>query len=400
MRSFPVIYLLIFLIFYFLITIGAYKNLIRLFSNSKKKTVNWIFWSTNLFIICSFIFLYIYPHNAREASNYPAYFYFNSLLFADIIFKVPLSFSLLLYYLFFRVQHRRSLLYSGVVISVGLVLTILYGVFIGNQNLKIREYELEFKNLPKEFNNYKIAQISDLHLGSWLDSNKLLEHTADKIEGIKPDLFLFTGDMVNNYANETVGWIEYFSKMTKGIPSYAILGNHDYGDYTNWESEEQKRQNFQGLLQSMKNMGFKILNNESVILRKGNDSIFLAGVENWGHAPFPQYADLESAMQTVTDSAFTILMTHDPAHWESKVKYMNKINLTLSGHTHGLQWGVKPAGISLSLSYLTRKNWSGLYKFEKSALIVNAGLGTIGIPWRIDMPPEITVITLKRLEIN
>jgi len=400
MRSFPILYLLIFLIFYLLITIGANKNLIRLFSENKRKLINWIFWSINLFILIGFIFLYIYPYNAREASNYPAYFYFNSLLFADIIFKIPLSLSLLLYYLSFKLRQRKSVLYSGLVISIGLIITILYGLVIGNQNLRVRNYELEFKNLPEEFNNYKIAQISDLHLGSWLSSNKLLNRTANKIENIKPDLFLFTGDMVNNYAHETDGWIEYFNRMTAGIPSYAILGNHDYGDYTNWEGEKQKTQNFRKLLQSMENMGFDILRNEDVVLRKGNDSIYLAGVENWGHAPFPQYADLEKAMQNVTDSAFTILMTHDPAHWESKVKHMNDINLTFSGHTHGLQWGFKPAGIAFSFSYLTRKNWSGLYRFDDSALIVNAGLGTIGIPWRIEMPPEITIVTLKRLKIN
>ena len=188
--------------------------------------------------------------------------------------------------------------------------------------------------------------------------------------------------------------------MTRNVPSYSILGNHDYGDYTNWESPDEKRRNFELIKSLHAKTGFTLLNNESNILRRGEDSIFIAGVENWGHSPFPQYADIEKALQGISPEDFTLFMTHDPAHWESKVEGKRNIELTLSGHTHGLQWGIKTAGVPFSLACFTRKYWGGLYRNGQAVLYVNTGLGMVGVPWRIDMAPEITVFTLKSGEIN
>ncbi|MBK6284947.1 MAG: hypothetical protein IPF54_21980 [Draconibacterium sp.] len=143
-----------------------------------------------------------------------------------------------------------------------------------------------------------------------------------------------------------------------------------------------------------------MLNNEHAKLNSKTDSIYIVGVENWGHPPFPQYANVEKALAGVPKNAFKILLTHDPAHWDEVIKYTGDIALTLSGHTHGLQWGIMRAGITFSLGYLARHNWGGLYKFNDSFLYVNTGLGTVGIPWRINMPAEITVFTLKRVEVD
>ena len=171
-------------------------------------------------------------------------------------------------------------------------------------------------------------------------------------------------------------------------------------NYTKWESKEKKQKNFNEILSYNKQLGFNLLRNEHIVIKKQKDSIFLIGTENWGHPPFPRYADLDAAMLDIPREAFTILMTHDPAHWETKVKDKKDIDLTLSGHSHGLQWGIKPAGITFSLAYLTVCHWGGLYYNEKRILYVNTGLGTVGVPWRIDMPAEITIFILKRGKID
>jgi predicted MPP superfamily phosphohydrolase len=226
--------------------------------------------------------------------------------------------------------------------------------------------------------------------------NKVKEKTIE----INPDVILFTGDLVNNFSGEIKGWQDVFQEINKNRASYSILGNHDYGDYTNWKSDAEKTENFNQILSSHKTFGFNLINNNHVKLKAGTDSLYIIGVENWGHPPFPQYANLEQAMIGIPENAFKILLSHDPAHWEQIIKFRDDIGLTLSGHTHGMQWGIKKAGFTFSLIYLTRENWGGLYKYGNSRLYVNTGLGTVGIPWRIDMPGELTVISLKRIEVD
>ena len=220
------------------------------------------------------------------------------------------------------------------------------------------------------------------------------------VNDLQPDLLFFTGDLVNNFAGELKGWENVFKNLSNRFASYSILGNHDYGNYSRWENDEAKEENFKKILRAHEAFGFELLRNENVRIYSGSDSIFLMGVENWGHPPFPQYADLEKAMNGVDKSSFEILLTHDPAHWESLIEGKKDIELTLSGHTHGMQMGIKPAGILMSPAYWIRKYWGGLYGTENSYLYVNVGLGTIGIPFRIDNPAEITLITLKRVKID
>lgn len=399
MRSFSIIYLIIFLAFYALITLGA-NNVVSIILKKHSEKIKWFFTISTVLIVLVFVFLYIYPNKANSASNYPLYFYFNSLLFADLFFKIPMSLSILFYFLFFTLKERKAFLYSGFTISIAILIVFVYGTFFGKNELRIRNYDITVQDLPENFEGFRIVQISDTHLGSLLQTSNLLEKVNKKVKETNPDLIVFSGDLVNNYAEETTPWINHFNKITQNVTAFSILGNHDYGDYTGWNNNSEKQKNLEAILKSQEKMGFEVLRNENTAIKKGRDSIFIIGVENWGHAPFPQYANLEKALENVPDTAFAILLTHDPAHWESKVKFMDNINLTFSGHTHGLQWGIKPAGIEFSLSYLTRKNWSGLYEYEQSKLLVSAGLGTIGIPWRIDMPADINVVTLKRLEID
>ncbi|MCD6355347.1 MAG: metallophosphoesterase, partial [Prolixibacteraceae bacterium] len=400
MRSFQVLMLLFFIFIYIFISFSAISSLKRVVVKTKKNIVSKVLWSSTLLIFASFVLLYIWPFSTRDANGYAIYFIFNAVLFLDFFFKLPLMLVLPFQWLLRKTSAAKVAGLIALILSINIGLIIIYGSFFGNKKLKITAIELHFADLPESFDGFRIIQISDIHLGSFVTSGKLLHKLQPKIENLSPDLILFTGDLVNNFAVETQKWIDTFKKInSKGI-SYSILGNHDYGDYSRWKSRELKNDNFKDIVNAHLKMGFHILRNESVKLMREGDSIFLVGVENWGHPPFPQYANLDSALRHVPNNGFKILLSHDPAHWESKIRGKKNIQLTLSGHTHGLQWGIKLAGIPFSLAYLIRKNWGGLYKSKNTYLYVNTGLGTIGIPWRIDMPAEITLLTLKRGKID
>jgi predicted MPP superfamily phosphohydrolase len=398
MRSFLIITLLTFLVFYILTSLGAWSNIRKISGN--KKIVNLVFWLLNFLVFAGYIILYIYPFQPRAATNYQVYFFFNTLLFSVFLFNVPMAISFLMQKALKKESKQHIISYSGFILAISLTTGMLFGTLAGSRQLKVTQVELTFQNLPLAFNDYQIVQLSDFHLGGMLKPERILTKTKQKLDDFDTDLILFTGDLVNNFANEISGLESELKDITSLAESYSILGNHDYGDYADWESLGKKHANFEAILNAQKDAGFQLLNNEHLVLSRGTDSIYLAGVENWGHPPFPQYANLEAAINGIPSDAFTILMTHDPAHWEAKVAGKENIALTLSGHTHGLQWGIKFAGIPFSLAWLTRQNWGGLYKKNNSALYVNTGLGTVGMPWRLDMPGEITVITLKRSEID
>ena len=394
MRSFPQIYLLIFIVFYILTCLGAYSSLKILFTS---KLFRMLFWAYSIFLILIFVFIYIYPNQPQNSKNYIPYFYFNTFLFIDLIIKLVLS---LLFFFGIFLTKKTIVSYTGVIFSIGLALGMFYGLLVGRNELKTTRNVLAFKTLPVGFDGFKIVHISDIHLGSFQNSNKLLSKAVNTINKVEPDLLLFTGDLVNNFSYETEGWTSLFQKLNVHVVGFSILGNHDYGDYTRWENESKKEENLEKIVAANSKFGFTLLRNESSVIRKGQDSIFLVGVENWGHPPFPQYADLEKATDKIPVHAFKILMTHDPAHWEKVINEKKDFQLTFSGHTHGLQWGIKLAGIPFSFAYFTRKNWGGLYNKGEDFLNVNTGLGTVGIPWRIDMSAEITVLTLKRSKID
>lgn len=398
MRSFPIFYIILFLVVFAFLAWLSYKNFSAIIEKKSRNHVKWFFVLFNGLALLGFIILYIYPYQPLQATNYPTYFYFNAILFTLFIINISNALSFILHKVFERKSN--ALPYAGLLISIGISCGMIYGVLWGSHKILINKIELEFDNLPASFNNYKIIQFSDIHIGSLLQSNILLDKTQAIIVKQNPDLLLFTGDLVNNFANEAEGFRTVLKKMTNNRQAFSILGNHDYGDYTTWESEEKKQENQEGIVATLNETGFLLLDNKNTVIKKNNDSIFLAGVENWGHPPFPQYADLEKALQRIPSEAFTILMTHDPAHWDSKVKHRGDIELSLSGHTHGMQWGVKLAGIKFSIAWLANKYWGGLYRNNNSVLYVNTGLGNVGIPWRFDMAPEITVFTLKRSKID
>jgi predicted MPP superfamily phosphohydrolase len=399
MRTFQLLFILLFLVFYAFLTFGSLKSLLGISKSQNKGKVKIGVLLFTAVIFVGFILLYIWPLTTRNTNEYSAHLIFNAILSIDFIFKLPLALSYV-FSIFFSIKRKPVIYYIGLLLSTGIALSVLHGTLAGTKNLVVNHIHLRFQNLPPHFSGYKIMQISDTHLGNFLKSKILLKKVLETMENENPNAIFFTGDLVNNFKNEIIGYEDLFQNLTKGKESFSILGNHDYGDYTDWESEKSKVENFEHIVSAHSSFGFRILNNEHAVVKQGTDSIFVIGVENWGHPPFPQYANLDSAMRGIPENSFKILLTHDPAHWDEIIKYRKDIPFSLSGHTHGLQWGIKKAGITFSLSYLTRNNWGGLYEFEQSKLYVNTGLGTVGMIWRINMPPEVTIITLQGMEIN
>ena len=274
--------------------------------------------------------------------------------------------------------------------------SILYSIFKGKYNYKVWKYTLYFDNLPKAFDGYRITQISDIHCGSF-DNYEKIRYGVELINSQKSDVILFTGDLVNNLANEVHNWKSLFATLQAPDGVFSIMGNHDYGDYSSWETPEAKQQNLEHLFQLQKQMGWQLLLNEHCYLERNGEKIALIGVENWGHGRFSKYGDLNKAMEGVNTEDFKILMSHDPTHWQEVVLPENKdVQLTLSGHTHGMQCGIEiPGWLKWSPSQYIYKYWGGMYEEDGKYLNVNRGFGYHAFPGRLGVWPEITVIELK-----
>ena len=274
--------------------------------------------------------------------------------------------------------------------------SFIYGIIQGKYNYKVIKYRLSFDDLPEAFDGYTITQISDIHAGSFTNKEKI-QYGVDLINDQKSDLLLFTGDIVNNKADEMDEWIPVFDKLEAKEGKFSILGNHDYGDYMDWKEPEDKVHNFEEVKNIHQKIGFDLLLDEHRYLEKNGQKIALIGVENWGKG-FNQSGDLKKASKEVQQEDFKILMSHDPSHWEYKVKKDDfNYQLTLSGHTHGLQVGIEiPGWFKWSPSKYVYKQWAGLYKEFGRYINVNRGFGYHAFPGRVGIWPEITVIELKK----
>ncbi len=272
---------------------------------------------------------------------------------------------------------------------------ILHGIFKAAYKFKVYYHTIKCNTLPKTFDGVKIAQLSDLHLGSFNYNYHKLERAVEKINNLNADYIVITGDLVNNYAWELRGWDKILNQLKAEKGKYAILGNHDYGDYSQWDTTKAKQENFEAIKQFFKTIGFKLLLNEADIISENNAKIALVGVENWGKPPFKQYGDLQKAMESVKSIPFKILLSHDPTHWEEEVIDKTDISLTLAGHTHGMQAAFQYKNLQWSPIKYKFKHWAGLYNHNNQYLYVNRGLGWLGFPARIGMRPEITLIELR-----
>ncbi len=274
--------------------------------------------------------------------------------------------------------------------------SIIYGTIKGKYDYRLHKVKLTFKDLPAAFHGFTITQISDIHSGSFTDKEAVMKG-IQLANSQKSDLLVFTGDLVNNRAEEMNDWIESFSLLEAKMGKFSILGNHDYGDYVSWDSEEEKEKNLLRLKEIHKEIGFKLLLNQNLKIEKDTQFISLVGVENWGMRRFHKYGDLNKALQGIDHSDFKILLSHDPSHWEAKtLPHEKHIHLTLSGHTHGMQFGIEIPGFKWSPIKYLYPQWAGAYEKNNKYIYVNRGFGFLGFPGRVGILPEITVIELLK----
>ena len=298
---------------------------------------------------------------------------------------------------FYMAERRKFISQAALALGTIPFASLLYGMYQGRYNYRVLKYTLEFDSLPDVFDGFQITQISDLHCGSF-DNYEKVAYGMDLINKQKSDLLLFTGDMVNNKAAEARPWVDILSKIEAPYGKFSVLGNHDYGDYSQWESETAKQKNLHEMYKIHKDMGFDLLLNESRYIEKNGEKIALVGVENWGAGRFKKAGDLEKSIAQIKSEDFKILLSHDPSHWEAEViPHPFPFHLTLSGHTHGFQFGIEiPGWIKWSPIQWQYKQWAGIYEKNEQKLNVNRGFGYLAYPGRVGIWPEITVITLRK----
>lgn len=299
----------------------------------------------------------------------------------------------------FLPQRRRFISQMALGLAAVPFLSLLYGVTKGKYNYKVFKQDLIFPDLPDAFDGFTITHISDIHSGSF-DNAEKINYAIDLINEQSSDVLLFTGDIVNAKADEMHPWIPTFNRLLKPtFGKFSVLGNHDYGAYLEWESDEAKTKNFEDIKDLHRQIDFKLLMNEHIKLRKDGQEIALVGVENWGKH-FGTNGDINKASEGLKETDFKILMSHDPSHWEEIVKHHYKnFHLTLCGHTHGMQFGIEiPGYFKWSLAQYMYKQWAGCYEYLGRYVYVNRGFGFHAYPGRVGIMPEITVIRLKKGE--
>ena len=398
----------LFVAFLLLFDVYAYQSFKTVFRNTP--AVKWVYWGVSLAVL---IYL-VYTVLQLDRNDGPG-LQFQILAGLMILFLVP---KMIISGLMFMEDVARILVGSArklggssedflpdrraFVSKTALVLAavpfagVLHGIWKGRYNYRVIRQTLTFADLPEAFDGFRITQISDIHSGSFNNYDKI-KAGVELINEQESDVLFFTGDLVNNRSDEMEPWIDLFSKLEAPQGMFSIFGNHDYGDYTQWPSEKAKRENLEYLAEIERKLGFDLLRNENRVLERNGEKIHLVGVENWGQG-FAQYGDLEKALQGVPEKDFTILLSHDPSHFDAQVKNNpNHIHLTLSGHTHGMQFGIEiPGFVRWSPVSLRYPKWAGLYEELGRYLYVNRGFGYLAFPGRVGIWPEITVLELRK----
>lgn len=400
---------IIFIIIYVLFTIYGFQAIKTV---TKQSWVHYVFIALALIVLGNFIFQFTTSAEGRVLSPIKSYAFGFLLAFMAlnlVLLPVLLGEDILrviysTYYKLagtkdtFHIPSRRRFVSQ---LALGLAAipfaSLLYGMYKGKYNFRVLNYTLHFEDLPDAFDGYRITQISDIHSGSF-DNKEKIEYAIDLINEQKSDVLMFTGDMVNNKASEMLPWKSTFSKLKAKDGKYSVLGNHDYGDYVDWSSHAEKTQNLEDLKKIQKEIGFDLLLNDSRYLEKDGERIAIVGVENWGKGGFKKAGDLKKASSNIQAKDFKILMSHDPSHWDEEVVNDNyHYHLTLSGHTHGMQFGIEiPGWIKWSPVKWRYKQWAGIYEVLGQYINVNRGFGYLGYPGRVGIWPEITVIELKK----
>ena len=290
---------------------------------------------------------------------------------------------------------RSPFQWIGIVLGLVSMVLLIYGAFVGKNNLVIKESTLAFKNFPEKLNGLKIVQISDLHLGNWNDNTETIERMVKLVNEQQPDIIICSGDVVNNFADELPLFIPILQNLKAKYGKFAVMGNHDYGDYSKWNSEKERDVNLEKIKQGIRECGFDLLLNEHEILEISGEKLKIVGVENWGEPPFMQYGKLDESLGKIGAKVFTLLISHDSSHFSGEVIQYPEVNLTLSGHTHAAQFGIFTKKFQWSPSKWKYEHYAGLYQHGEQYLYVNRGIGFVGVPMRIGATPEITVLTLE-----
>ena len=409
-------FILLAAIFLLLLDAYAFKG-VSLLTNGLSGTIptfiKVVYWTISVLVVVQFINLFTHWHEYRV--NRPEFVRFWSSVFFVILFaKMSIIFNHLfediiwgMKWLYAKISLTKEE-FSGTTITRSNFLTKLgagmaiislgaytYGVVKGRYAFRVIRDKIKFSNLPKAFTGLKIVQISDLHLGSFINDFEEVGKAITMINSLKPDLIFFTGDMVNVHSDEAEPWIDIFGKLEAKLGKYSVFGNHDYCDYGDY-TEEEKQQSIDRLKAIHGEMGFRLLEDEHLFIEKDQEKIALIGIHNWGKG-FHQEGDLDKAIEGLDESYFQILLSHDPTLWEEKVNAKLPIDLTFSGHTHGMQMGVEipSLGIKISPIRFRYKRWAGLYSENKNHLYINRGFGFLGFPGRVGMWPEITLLELE-----
>jgi predicted MPP superfamily phosphohydrolase len=379
-----------------LITDIYFYQAVKLLVNSSAYL--WAYWLIDILLMSGIVAVVFVRRGSRGQQTLIAWLMGLMLLaFVPRLFSLPF---LLIEDLtrVFRGFPPRALWVSELTLGVAVVLflIVLFGITRGRHFYRVRRETIYFPDLPEAFDGFSITQITDVHSGSF-SNDAGVQKGLDLVNAQKSEIILFTGDLVNNRASEMDRWIPAFSGLTAPMGKFSVLGNHDYGDYAKWTTPDAKQANLARLKQIHSEIGFRLLLDEAITLQKDGQCITLLGVENWGKGGFHKYGDLKKATTDVPDDAFKILMSHDPSHWEAvTLDHHQHIHLTLSGHTHGMQFGIELFGFKWSPIKYVYKQWAGLYRDRGRFLYVNRGFGFIGLKGRIGMWPEVAVITLKR----
>ena len=407
------------MIFRILFTLG-FVLVIDIYAYQAFKTVfrstatPWIYWGITLVYLILSIVISLLMSSGKVDYKYVGLLVGASILIAvpKIVAIIPLlleDVSRLSQFLFriFTVQPNvlpeRRVFISQLALGLAAIpfLGILDGIWKGRYRYRVISHTLEFEDLPEAFDGFTIAQISDIHSGSF-DNKDKVEYGVNMVNELGADAVMFTGDMVNNLASEAEPWIDTFKKLTGKNGVFSILGNHDYGDYWRFPTAQDKVNNLSRLKEIHKEMGMDLLLNESRFFERNGQRIYLAGVENWGLPPFPQYGDLETALTGIPEDSFTVMLSHDPSHFDAEIKqHHKKVHLTLSGHTHGMQFGIEiPGWIKWSPVKFKYPKWAGLYpELDGQVLHVNRGFGFLAFPGRVGIWPEITHLTLRKKSV-
>lgn len=390
------------------------------FSNVSKYSIYIAYWLVPILLIAFVVYMIFFGRSSDFRSNKVVLFFMATivLFYLPKLFIVVFQFvedsSKIAAWITKKMSNPQSTVYSGAdkisrsvfIGRIGLIIasipfaSVLYGIVKGRFNFTLNKKTLHFEHLPEAFDGFKILQFSDFHSGSLIDQQDKFMEAINIMNSQDADIIVFTGDMVNSQAEEVKDWLDVLSLLKAKQGKFSILGNHDYGDYHNWNSEEEKIANLEQLKKYHEQMGFKLMLNDTHIFERNGEQFALLGVENWGEKPFPQYGRLDLVMEQAKDVPFKVLLSHDPTHWDQQVLGKTDVALTLSGHTHGMQMAINIGNFSWSPVSLKYHRWKGLYTENNQHLYVNIGLGYIGFPGRVGTDPEITLFELKKKNVG